>query len=220
MALIAKALQIRPARQNSKRWLLVLFVLGLVVLGTLLTYQAKMQEESRRLLQTKARLSASLLEYSLLPESSVANRPTTSSSTPEATAIGLIKLNWDGALEAIEKASQEVDGGVVLNALSVTKISMEQLSFSLVGIATDTEALLDYVSALKRDPRVNRAFLVNQRDTVVGKLESIRFQMDLTVDPRVRTDGEKTAPGSEMQPSLGIGDVKHLPVEPRLLGRR
>lgn len=115
----------------------------------------------------------------------------------------MVRMSWFGLFDALESAAQEVHGGVSLLSLTPTQAQTGQTQVRLTAVAANASLVVEYLRALRRDPRIVAAELSSQQaDDNLGP-GVIRVQLNVLWNPQAMPPQPKTTlPTSAEAPGL------------------
>lgn len=126
----------------------------------------------------------------------------------------MVRMSWFGLFDALEAATQEVRGGVSLLSLTPTQAPMGQTQVRLTALAANAPLMLEYLRALRKDPRIIAAELTSQQtDDTVGP-GVIRMQLAVLWNPQaILPPPQGVPPNSAEAPGLvANSDLVRSPV--------
>lgn len=126
----------------------------------------------------------------------------------------MVRMSWFGLFDALEAATQEVRGGVSLLSLTPTQAQAEQTQVRLTALAANAPLMLEYLRALRKDPRIIAAELTSQQTDDNAGPGVIRMQLTVLWNPQAILPQQQAAPhGTSEAPGLvADGNVARPPV--------
>lgn len=165
-------LEFAPGARPRSRLGWAMLVCAVMVLVLQLTMLASTWSDRRRLAQTLAQLDARQRD---------AGRPRPGAAKPDPAYLAKVKSTqqvakhlgapWVDLLDALESAPQQSV------ALLAAEPSTSKQSFRLTAEARNLPAMLAYVAALQKDPRLVSVVLVSHQVQVQTPGQPVRFQV-------------------------------------------